>query len=262
MKYDVFISYASEDRKEIAIPLAKRIKEYGLTVWFDEFELTIGDSIRRSIDYGLSESQFGVVILSNNFFKKEWPKKELDGLFSRDDGKEKFILPIWHNINYYDVLNFSPILADKIAVTTDMGIDYVVNQIVNVINQKNDSNVKHFKGEDIENLINEELSMIRRSMLSAKSFRDLSLTKYKLQKFLKRYPNYPEAQLLYDELEEAIFIERAPRDERLAPPPPCAMPKKFSLIRLILSVITIFIGGGGIIYLLYLLISWIIEILK
>jgi hypothetical protein len=260
MKYDVFISYASEDKKDIAIPLANRLKEFGLTVWFDEFELTIGDSIRRSIDHGLSESQFGVVILSNNFFKKEWPKKELDGLFSRDDGKEKFILPIWHNINYFDVLNFSPILADKIAVTTDMGIDYVVNQIVKVVNQKSNSNIQHSKIDDIENLINEELSKIRRSMLSAKSYRDLSLTKYRLQKFLKRYPNYPEAQILYDELEEAILIESAPRDKREAPPPPCAMP--FSSIRLILYAIVTFVGGGGIIYLLYRLIAWLIEITK
>jgi hypothetical protein len=68
--YDIFISHASEDR-EIARPLAEGLQQMGLKVWFDEFTLKIGDKLRESIDNGLTKSNYGVVIVSRNFFLKE-----------------------------------------------------------------------------------------------------------------------------------------------------------------------------------------------
>jgi len=59
------------------------------------FSLKLGDSIRRAIDKGLSQSRFGVVVLSKAFFKKKWPQYELDGLAEREmKGKDKVILPV------------------------------------------------------------------------------------------------------------------------------------------------------------------------
>ena len=101
MDYEVFISHASEDKDEVARPLANRLEQLGLRVWLDECQLTVGDSLRRSIDRGLVASRFGVVVLSPSFFAKEWPNKELDGLVARDDGKEKVILPVWHRVTAY-----------------------------------------------------------------------------------------------------------------------------------------------------------------
>ena len=51
-----------------------------MKVWFDAFALTVGDSLRRSIDRGLAQSRFGIVILSEVFFAKHLPPLELDGL--------------------------------------------------------------------------------------------------------------------------------------------------------------------------------------
>ena len=70
MEYDVFISHASEDKADVALPLAKHLQKFGFKVWLDDFELTLGDSLRRSIDCGLSQSKYGVVILSPAFFSK------------------------------------------------------------------------------------------------------------------------------------------------------------------------------------------------
>ncbi len=66
--WDVFISHASEDKETIAKPLAKILIHNGLSVWLDQHELFLGDSLRRKIEEGLSNSRFGVVILSKNFF--------------------------------------------------------------------------------------------------------------------------------------------------------------------------------------------------
>jgi hypothetical protein len=104
--WDVFISHAWEDKEDIARPLAEASRRKGLRVSYDEFALTLGDSLRRSIERGLAQSRYGVVILSPDFFGKEWPQKELDGLTAREVGSGKVILPIWHNVTWEDVRRF------------------------------------------------------------------------------------------------------------------------------------------------------------
>jgi hypothetical protein len=116
--YDAFISHASEDKATIARPLAHALDKMGFHIWFDEFELRIGDSLRQSIDQGLVNSRYGIVILSQAFFEKNWPKYELDGLAAREIEGQKVILPVWHNITKDDVLMYSPSLANKFAVLT------------------------------------------------------------------------------------------------------------------------------------------------
>ena len=116
--YDVFISHASEDKDEVVRPLAHALQDAGLTVWYDEFELRIGDSLRRKIDRGVANSRFGVVVLSRDFFRKGWPNYELDGLVTKGIDGEQIILPIWHNISKAEVMAFSPSLADKLGRST------------------------------------------------------------------------------------------------------------------------------------------------
>ena len=87
--WDLFICHASEDKDTVARPLALALSEKDLTVWYDEFELVLGDSLRRKIEHGLANSRYGVVILSESFFRKEWPQRELDGLAAREDGRDK-----------------------------------------------------------------------------------------------------------------------------------------------------------------------------
>ena len=132
-EYDAFICHASEDKERFVKPLAEELDREGLKVWYDEFTLTVGDSLRRSIDYGLSRSRYGIVVLSHNFFKKEWPQKELDALVARDDGKNKVVLPVWHGVNKKDIQNYSPLLADRIAVSSNKGLNIVVRELLHAI---------------------------------------------------------------------------------------------------------------------------------
>jgi hypothetical protein len=84
----IFLSHASEDKDEVARPLAIMLRKRGYSVWFDEFTLKLGDSLRRSIDSGLGKCDFGIVVLSPSFFAKEWTQKELDALTSRETGEK------------------------------------------------------------------------------------------------------------------------------------------------------------------------------
>jgi hypothetical protein len=134
-EYDVFISHAGEDKDDLVRPLAHALRERDLVVWYDEFELRIGDSLRRKIDKGLIGSRFGVVVLSPSFFDKGWPNYELDGLVTREvSGGTPLILPVWHKVTREDVIGYSPSLADKLArATADMSIDALADEIAEVV---------------------------------------------------------------------------------------------------------------------------------
>lgn len=116
--YDVFISHASEDKDTIVRSLATELVEQGLKVWYDEFALRIGDSLRQKIDKGLAKSRVGLVVLSPSFIAKGWTNYELDGIVTRTVSGEQILLPIWHNITKQEVIDFSPSLADKVARST------------------------------------------------------------------------------------------------------------------------------------------------
>ena len=116
--YDVFISHASEDKDDVVRPLAEALRSEGLRVWYDEFELRIGDSLRRKIDKGLASSRFGLVVLSPSFIAKGWTNYELDGLIARSVSGEQVLLPIWHKLTKKEVIAYSPSIADKVARNT------------------------------------------------------------------------------------------------------------------------------------------------
>lgn len=133
MLFDAFISHASEDKADFVRPLAERLRQEHIEVWYDEFSLRVGDSLRRSIDKGLSQSRFGVVVLSPSFFAKGWAQRELDGLVAREIDEHGILLPVWHGVTRSDILAYSPPLADKVATSSADGIDEVVRKLCEVI---------------------------------------------------------------------------------------------------------------------------------
>lgn len=124
----VFISHASEDKDDFARPLADQLSK-NFDVWFDEQSLNLGDSLLQKIQEGLIQSDYGIVILSPYFFMKKWPQAELDGLFALETQSKKRILPIWKDLEFDDVLNFSPIMAGRLAINASIGIEGVVEAI-------------------------------------------------------------------------------------------------------------------------------------
>lgn len=129
-EWDLFISHASEDKSAVVKPLADALKERGVKVWYDEFELKLGDSLSRSIDHGLIHSNFGLVVLSKNFFAKQWTEYELQSLLSRATSGERIILPLWHRIGKEDVRQYSLYLADLKALSTELGVEALSFEIM------------------------------------------------------------------------------------------------------------------------------------
>lgn len=135
--FDVFISHASEDKEEVVRPLAQALRDHGLDVWYDEFELKIGDSLRRKIDGGIARSRFGIVVLSPPFFAKGWPQYELDGLVTMAVSDKQVLLPLWHGVSKDEVVSHSPSLADKVALrTADYTIAEIADEITSVVRRE------------------------------------------------------------------------------------------------------------------------------
>lgn len=120
-KYDIFISHASEDKDSLVRPLTTVLERLSVRVWYDEFSLQLGDSLIASIDKGLKESRFGLVVLSKSFLGKNWTEYELRSLMTRQIDGEKVILPLWYGVTKEDVKKFSLYLADikAISITRD-----------------------------------------------------------------------------------------------------------------------------------------------
>lgn len=132
--YDVFISHASEDKDAIVRSLAEALQGRGLAVWYDEFTLRIGDSLRRKIDAGLARSRVGLVVISPSFISKGWTNYELDGIVTRSVSGEQILLPIWHEITKQQVMDFSPSLADKVARSTAVHtVDEIAQEIFGLL---------------------------------------------------------------------------------------------------------------------------------
>lgn len=119
-EYDVFVSHAWEDKESFVNEFVDELRGLGATVWYDQSQIKWGDSMRSRIDEGLKKSRFGVAVLSPDYIAehKYWTKAELDGLFQLESINGKTLLPIWHNITKQQVIDYSPIIASKLAMST------------------------------------------------------------------------------------------------------------------------------------------------
>jgi hypothetical protein len=117
-KWDVFISHAVEDQESFVRKLAATLTRLGLSVWYAETALRVGQSLSRSIDMGIAQSLYGIVVISKHFMAKHWPEYELRGLVCRESTEDSVILPVWHGVTKQQVAEFSPSLADKFALDT------------------------------------------------------------------------------------------------------------------------------------------------
>ncbi len=134
--HDAFICHAHADKVAVARPLAKALTSLGFDVWYDEWSLEVGDSLRAQIDEGLRTSRYGIVIISPSLFERDWPQKELDGLAARESSGVKVILPVWHEIDLEGVAARSPLLAGRMAARTSKGISAVAAELARVLGGK------------------------------------------------------------------------------------------------------------------------------
>lgn len=131
----VFICHDGNDKDDVAQPIAIELSKMMCPVWFDQFSLKVGDSLRISIEKGLKECKKCIVILSPHFLSNNgWTKAEFDSIYTREIlEKGNVILPVWHNVTAKEVYDYCPRLADKFAVSSTLDKKEVARQLYKAI---------------------------------------------------------------------------------------------------------------------------------
>ncbi|WP_299291929.1 toll/interleukin-1 receptor domain-containing protein [uncultured Mucilaginibacter sp.] len=126
-----FISHDSRDKDLIASKIANELQKRVIPIWYDEYSLKLGDSLRESIEKGLKECKKCILILSPNFLNNAgWTKTEFNTIFTREIIEtQNLVLPIWVGVNKKEIYEYSPTLVDRIGVSWEKGLEFVVNKI-------------------------------------------------------------------------------------------------------------------------------------
>jgi len=126
-KIKIFLSHAWED-KSFVEPLYETLKDE-FDVWYDKARITLGDSIYEKISEGIRECDFGIVVFSPNFLRKNWTQEEFNGLKALQTEKRKVILPILHELTLDELKAKWPIEAGKLSISSSEGIPTIVQAI-------------------------------------------------------------------------------------------------------------------------------------
>lgn len=126
--FHAFISHAGED-KVVAGDIADALAELGWTVWLDKRELFAGPSLRQQLDNGLSNSRFGVVLISEIYMDKYWTGAELDAIFGLESGGRSDLIPVLIGISHEALAARSPILAGRFAVSGNITPQEIAVQV-------------------------------------------------------------------------------------------------------------------------------------
>ena len=126
-----FISHDSRDKNDIAGPLAMQLQKLMCPVWYDEYSLNVGQSLREQIERGLKECRKCILLLTPNYLtNKGWGKKEFDSVFTRElIEKQNVVLPVWHNVSPEEIYEYSPSLADRVALQWSIGVEEVARKL-------------------------------------------------------------------------------------------------------------------------------------
>lgn len=88
----VYLAHSSKDKDDLARPLAKRLNAAGIDVWFDEWEIATGDSLKTRMEQGLEDCTHFVVLLTPNSIGAPWVEAEIDAGFLKSvGGSAKFM---------------------------------------------------------------------------------------------------------------------------------------------------------------------------
>src|SRR3990172_6075187 len=162
----VFISYSHYDR-QFAEDLSNSLTRDGVTVWFDDWRIHIGDSIVRKIQDGISSSDFFIIVLSHSSTESRWVNQELSSATIRNiEAGGGVVLPV-----LIDKCEIPIFLSDKkyADFTTDPPSAY--KKLLATIDQRFNKKIYHR-----ESILDTRLAIVHTSTTNKKGFPVLKFT--------------------------------------------------------------------------------------
>ena len=116
-EFDVFISHANKDKEDLIEELYQSLNTLGVNIFYDKESLEWGDIWKDRILNGTKKAEFAIIVISENFFDREWTERELAEFLNRQNRNgQKLILPILHNITTEQLKAKYPFVADIQAI--------------------------------------------------------------------------------------------------------------------------------------------------
>lgn len=104
----LFLSYSSKD-DQVAARLAQNLNTCGVDVWFDAWELRVGDDLHQRIADAIGKSKFVAVVVSGRFDSSKWTRGEVSQALSREKAEARsLVLPL-----LIEDVPLPPVLANK-----------------------------------------------------------------------------------------------------------------------------------------------------
>ena len=119
-KYDVFISHANKDKSDYVDELYLSLRKLNINIFYDSEILSWGDNWKQIILDGTEKSEFAIIVISENFFGREWTERELEEFLNRQNANgQKIVLPLLHNVTIDKLVEIYPYLGDIQMISTD-----------------------------------------------------------------------------------------------------------------------------------------------
>ena len=110
-------SHASKDKADLVEELYQSLNKLGVAIFYDKESLEWGDNWKDRILNGTNKAEFAIIVISENFFDREWTERELSEFLNRQNRNgQKLILPILHNITVSQLQGKYPSVADLQAI--------------------------------------------------------------------------------------------------------------------------------------------------
>lgn len=162
--WDVFISYATEDKESIATPLYNKLKELGLIVWYDKSKMKKGRNTATQISHAIKESKYIIIIYSPNYKQKhkKWTKSEENIASYLSIEKGKIIIPIYHEITEEVLEDIDEFIKPNLAYDTEkIGIEELSSEIAKDVFESNLIDIfreENIKVDELQEIILEKIS--------------------------------------------------------------------------------------------------------
>jgi TIR domain len=130
---DLFLCHAWDDRRGIATELNALLEAEGVSVWFSEKDILLGQPFMREIDRGLAKSRSGLVLITPALLERVNNRgvsdKELSELLARDQ-----LIPVVHGTTYEEVRKVSPLLGSRHGLdTAEDSMEVVATKIAELV---------------------------------------------------------------------------------------------------------------------------------
>ena len=127
VSYDLFISHANKDKIEYVEQLKQSLDKLNINIFYDKDTIEWGDKWKVKILEGVAQAEFAIIVISENFFDREWTEKELNEFLHRQNSSgQKIILPILYGITTSQLKEKYPDVADIQALNSK---DYSCDEI-------------------------------------------------------------------------------------------------------------------------------------